>query len=93
MTHGVAEILVVVLREPDKVFNEPPEPGLVMSNPGKPTTESGQVIVLPGDPVNIGPLVSSVTMFSVEVMVRLPVSVFDVSSPLLARIEGWPYLT
>ena len=32
-------------------------------------------------------------MFSTGVMVRLADSVSDVSSPLLARIEGWPNLT
>lgn len=30
-------------------------------------------------------------MFSTGVMVRPAVSVFDFRSPLLARIEGWPY--
>ena len=40
-----------------------------------------------------GPLWWSVRTFSTGLMDRLALSVFDVSPPLLARREGWPYLT
>ena len=46
-----------------------------------------------GSAILTGPLWWSVRTFSTGLMDRLALSVFDVSSPLLARREGWPYLT